>query len=69
MEETEKVLDMVFPAAHEPTGIVQPAEEAFNLPPTSGPAERAPVLRARPAPPVRGTAQGKWSCTPRLMDS
>ena len=42
-------MDRVLPARDETTGIMQPGEEAFDLPATLGAAERAAVLRSDPA--------------------
>ena len=48
MEHAEKVLDMVFPAGDEAPGVVQPGEEAFDLPPAAGSARGSAILRAWP---------------------
>jgi hypothetical protein len=45
MEHGKEVVDVTFPAGDEPTEVVQPGEEAHNLPAPSGPTEAPNVLR------------------------
>ena len=47
MEHAEKVLHMVFPAGDEATGVVEPGEETFALPPAARPSRRAAILGGR----------------------
>src|SRR6266545_8126214 len=45
LDETEVVLRMVFPARDEAAKVLQPGEETLDLPPATGAAQRAAVLR------------------------
>jgi len=49
LEEGAKVLDVVFPASDEASGVVEPGEEAFDLPTPAIAAEGAAIL-AGPVP-------------------
>lgn len=44
LQHAEKVLDVILPAGDEPAGVVQPGEEAFDLPATTGATQRASIL-------------------------
>ena len=41
MQHAEEVLDVVFPAGDEPSGVVQPGKEALDLPPAAVAAQAA----------------------------
>lgn len=45
LQHAEEVLDVILPAGDQPAGVVEPGEEAFDLPATASPAQRAPILR------------------------
>ena len=49
LEKPEKVLNRVFPAGDQTARVVEPGEDAFDLPAAFGAAERAAVLRGDPA--------------------
>jgi hypothetical protein len=44
LQHAEEVFDVILPAGNEPAGVVEPGEEAFDLPATARPAQRAPIL-------------------------
>jgi hypothetical protein len=44
LDHAEKVLDVIFPSGDRATGVMEPGEEALDLPPASPAAERAPIL-------------------------
>ena len=44
LQHAEEVLDVILPAGDQPAGIVEPGEEAFDLPATASPAQRTPLL-------------------------
>lgn len=53
MEHGDEVLDVSFPARDEPTKVVEPSEESFDLPSTLHTADAASILcRLPPAPPM-----------------
>lgn len=45
---------MVFPSSDDAAEVVQPSKETFDLPASLGAPQRATILRAATAPPVRG---------------
>ena len=50
LQHAEKVLDVILPAGDQPAGVVEPGEEAFDLPAPARPTERAPILGRRATP-------------------
>ena len=52
LQHPEEVGDVVLPARHEPTRVVEPGEEPFDLPAPSATAEGPPILGRRAAPAV-----------------
>lgn len=47
LQHAEEVLDVILPTGDQPAGVVQPGEEAFDLPATAGSTQRASVLGRR----------------------
>ncbi len=47
MEERQKVLGVIVPASDQPTRVVKPREEAFDLPAPLAAAERPAILAGR----------------------
>jgi hypothetical protein len=45
----EEVLDVVLPADHEPTKMMEPSEKSFHSPTSAVAAQRTTILRRRPA--------------------
>jgi hypothetical protein len=45
VEEPEEVSDVVFPTGDEPSGVVEPGKEAFDLPTATIATEGAAILR------------------------
>ena len=54
LEEAEKVVDVIFPAGDEPPRVVEPGEEAFDLPATLDAPDGAAILRRAAAAPIAG---------------
>ena len=54
LQKAEKVLDRVFPTGDEAPRVVQPGEDAFDLPSTFGPADGAAVLGLPPTAAMAG---------------
>jgi hypothetical protein len=54
LHESEEVFDVVFPSRDEPSEVVHPGEEPFDLPSFLVAAELAPVLGLAPVAAVRG---------------
>jgi hypothetical protein len=44
LQHAEEVLDVILPAGDQPTGVVEPGKEAFDLPPTASPTQGASIL-------------------------
>ena len=47
LQQAEEVVDVILPAGDESARVVEPGEEAFDLPATARPPERAPILGRR----------------------
>ena len=52
LEHPEEILDVILPAGDESARVVEPGEEAFDLPATAGAAQRASILGGRPTTPA-----------------
>jgi hypothetical protein len=54
LDHAEEVLGVILPASHGAAEVLEPHEEALDLPAPAGATQRAPVLGARTAAPMRG---------------
>ena len=54
LQEAEEVADVIFPAGDEPARVVEPGEEAFDLPAAPVTPQRTAILRRAAARAIRG---------------